>query len=211
VKREELYGEITASPGARWAVAVVDAVRIDEINILQASLEAMRYAACALVDPGSLDGGTVVGEASVELSGSYVVCQGRGGGVPPVPCPAIGSAEANGIGTVTGTGTEYYAIVDGNKLPKDMPCGAETMVKGDSREYCIAAASILAKVTRDRLMHGYDALYPKYNLAKHKGYPTAAHRAAVKEYGASPIHRRTFAPLKHMTFDEDGGIITDSS
>jgi ribonuclease HII len=82
------------------------------------------------------------------------------------------------------------------------------MVKGDSREFSIAAASIIAKVTRDRIMHGYDAMYPKFLLGKHKGYPTAAHMAAVRSHGASPIHRRTFAPLKHMNFDEDGQIIS---
>jgi ribonuclease HII len=88
-----------------------------------------------------------------------------------------------------------------------MPCPAESVVKGDSKEFSIAAASILAKVTRDRLMHGYDRLYPKYNLGQHKGYPTAAHQNAVRDHGASPIHRRTFAPLKHMEFDEEGAVI----
>lgn len=83
------------------------------------------------------------------------------------------------------------------------------MVKGDGREYGIAAASILAKVTRDRLMHGYDRLYPEFGLAQHKGYPTSAHMAAVHQHGASPIHRRTFAPLKYWEFDADGGIIGD--
>ena len=102
-----------------------------------------------------------------------------------------------------------YALIDGNRLPQDLPCAAETMVKGDGREYAIAAASILAKVTRDRLMHAYDELYPAYGLAQHKGYPTAAHMAAVHAHGASPIHRRSFAPLKHWEFDDDGNIIGD--
>ena len=101
----------------------------------------------------------------------------------------------------------YYTLIDGNKVPKDMPYECESMTKGDGREYSIGAASILAKVTRDRLMHEYDAKYPKYNLSQHKGYPTAAHMSAVREHGASPIHRRTFAPLKHMEFNDDGNII----
>lgn len=101
----------------------------------------------------------------------------------------------------------YYALIDGNRIPKDMPCGAEFVIKGDGKEYMIAAASILAKVTRDRLMNEYDRFYPEYQFRKHKGYPTAEHRATIARLGATPIHRRTFAPLKHMTFDENGQII----
>jgi ribonuclease HII len=63
----------------------------------------------------------------------------------------------------------FYALIDGNKVPKDMPCPSESLVKGDGREYSIGAASILAKVTRDRLMHEYDSMYPRYNLRQHKG------------------------------------------
>ena len=92
-----------------------------------------------------------------------------------------------------------------------MPCDAECIVKGDSKEFCIAAASILAKVTRDRLMRGYNELYPEFELQQHKGYPTAKHMALVRKHGASPIHRRTFAPLKHMSFDEQGRILSDDS
>ena len=88
-----------------------------------------------------------------------------------------------------------------------MPCECESLTKGDGREYSIGAASILAKVTRDRLMHEYSEMYPEYNLSQHKGYPTAAHMEAVKQFGASPIHRRTFAPLKRMKFDADGKVV----
>ena len=66
------------------------------------------------------------------------------------------------------------------------------IVKGDAKSVSIAAASILAKVTRDRMMMEYDQIYPEYGFAKHKGYGTAAHIAALKEYGPCPIHRRTF-------------------
>lgn len=128
----------------------------------------------------------------------------------------VASAERNDISyVITGanmnnkpTENSYYALIDGNKVPKEMPCACESLVKGDGREYAIGAASILAKVTRDRLMHEYDKKYPEYNLSQHKGYPTAAHMAAVRKHGASPIHRRTFAPLKHMTFDDDGKVIS---
>ena len=83
------------------------------------------------------------------------------------------------------------ALVDGN-VARNFPCDAVTVVKGDSKSPNIAAASILAKVTRDRLCLEHDALYPEYGIAKHKGYPTAEHMDAVRKYGPSPIHRLTF-------------------
>ena len=84
------------------------------------------------------------------------------------------------------------AIIDGNRSPRDVsiPCGA--LVKGDSLSLSVAAASILAKVTRDRLMLTYDKEYPQYQFAKHKGYGTKEHIEAIKTYGPCPIHRLSF-------------------
>ena len=111
--------------------------RIDEINILQATYEAMRQAIAGLkVQPDLLLNDAVT-----------------------IPGIAI------------------------NQVP---------IVKGDAKSVSIAAASIMAKVTRDHMMLEYDKLYPEYGFAKHKGYGTAAHIAALKEHGPSPIHRRTF-------------------
>jgi len=87
------------------------------------------------------------------------------------------------------------ALIDGNKLP-DLPCEAQAIVKGDSRSLSIAAASIVAKVTRDRLMVEAESRYPGYGLAGHKGYPTKAHMEAVKQIGPSPIHRFSFKPVR---------------
>lgn len=88
------------------------------------------------------------------------------------------------------------ALVDGNdKNELDIP--AIKVVKGDSLCASIAAASVLAKVTRDRYMDDMDALYPQYGFAKHKGYGTAAHYAALREYGPSPIHRPTYLRKMH--------------
>ena len=83
------------------------------------------------------------------------------------------------------------ALVDGNREP-DLPMAVKTVVKGDSLSASIAAASILAKVTRDRLMEELDEKYPDYGFAVHKGYGTKRHYEALKEYGPSPIHRMTF-------------------
>lgn len=88
-----------------------------------------------------------------------------------------------------------YVIVDGNmKIPTK--CPIKCIPQGDSKSISIAAASIIAKVTRDRMMVGYDAIYPQYDFARHKGYGTRAHIAALKNHGPSPIHRRSFRPVK---------------
>ena len=90
------------------------------------------------------------------------------------------------------------ALIDGNRA-KDFGLPVRTIVKGDSLSASIAAASILAKVTRDRLMEEYDAQYPQYGFAVHKGYGTKRHYEALREFGPSPIHRRTFLKKFHET------------
>lgn len=85
-----------------------------------------------------------------------------------------------------------YALVDGNRMPPNLPVPGETVVKGDALSASIAAASILAKVSRDRLMLQLDSLYPEYQFAKHKGYGTKLHRERLLQYGPCPIHRRSF-------------------
>ena len=79
-----------------------------------------------------------------------------------------------------------------------------TLVGGDGLSPSIAAASILAKVTRDRLMDEYDKVYPEYGFAQHKGYGTAQHIEALKKYGPCPIHRRSFEPVRSLSYDFDG-------
>ena len=86
-------------------------------------------------------------------------------------------------------------LVDGNRCPA-LPMRSEPVVKGDSRVPAIAAASILAKVARDREMLELDQQYPGYGIAGHKGYPTPVHLAALRELGATPIHRRSFGPVR---------------
>lgn len=135
-KREEVYKEIDKYAVA-YGVGIVSPERIDEINILQATYEAMR---------------TAIHKLSVT--------------------PDILLNDAVTI-----------PMVDIKQVP---------IIKGDAKSQSIAAASIAAKVTRDHLMEEYDKLYPEYGFAKHKGYGTAAHIKAIKEYGPCPIHRRTF-------------------
>ena len=87
-------------------------------------------------------------------------------------------------------------LVDGNRLPPGLPAPAEAVVKGDAKVAAIAAASILAKVARDRLMVALDADWPAYGFALHKGYPTPEHLAALAAHGPCPAHRRSFAPVR---------------
>ncbi len=139
-RREELYIEICA-PATRWAVARASVAEIDSLNILQASLLAMRRAVEQLhVQP-------------------------------------------------------EHVMVDGNKLPR-WRYSAEAIVKGDDKVKAISAASIIAKVTRDREMVTFDSEFPGYGFGGHKGYGTREHLAALSKLGATPIHRRSFAPVR---------------
>ena len=85
-----------------------------------------------------------------------------------------------------------FALIDGNRIPKDIKVPAATIVKGDAKSMSIAAASILAKVSRDRLLLEYDQKYPRYQFAKHKGYGTKLHTDLIKEFGPCEIHRLSF-------------------
>lgn len=141
-RREQLYASIRERSLA-WALGRAEVEEIDAINILQASLLAMRRAVEALRIPPS------------------------------------------------------EALVDGNRLPV-LPCQGRAIVGGDGSEPCISAASILAKVVRDREMVDLDRRFPGYGLARHKGYPTAAHLAALQRLGVTEIHRRSFGPVKKL-------------
>ncbi len=140
-QREKYFEFLTRCAEIEFAVALVDAGVIDEINILQATHRAMNDA-LAQLNP-----------------------------LPP------------------------HALVDGRPV-KTLRVPQTAIVKGDARSYSIAAASVLAKVTRDRLMLEYHAQFPAYGFDEHKGYGTAKHLAAIAKHGACPIHRKTFAPLK---------------
>jgi len=89
-------------------------------------------------------------------------------------------------------------MVDGNRVPEEMPAPTTAVIGGDDSVQEIAAASIIAKVVRDRLMCMYDVKYPGYQFAKHKGYGTKIHMDALREYGVCPIHRKTFAPIAKL-------------
>ncbi|MBR5349394.1 MAG: ribonuclease HII [Lachnospiraceae bacterium] len=135
-KREELFDEIMRT-AVSVGVGIASPARIDEINILQATYEAMREAVSKL---------SVVPDVSLNDAVTIPKL-----GIPQVP-----------------------------------------IIKGDAKSLSIACASIIAKVTRDRMMEAYDTLYPEYGFAGHKGYGSADHYAALKKYGACPIHRRSF-------------------
>lgn len=90
----------------------------------------------------------------------------------------------------------HIALIDGNRLPRTLPCEGRAVIGGDATEPAISAASILAKVSRDRHMHALDALHPGYGFAKHKGYGVPEHLDALSRLGPCDAHRRSFAPVK---------------
>jgi ribonuclease HII len=96
-----------------------------------------------------------------------------------------------------------HALIDGNRCPV-LACPAQAIVKGDSRVAAISAASIIAKVTRDREMLSLDLQYPGYGLAQHKGYPSKAHIEALENLGVTPIHRLTYAPVRRVMARQAG-------
>lgn len=184
-------------------------------QILQATLHGMALATQAVMHMKS----GKVGEALVPLphietevnyydkaSSSYEGCYVVSSDIPKPNASNKKKRSKKG-----GRGDEefdFYALIDGNRMPKNMPCPAETITKGDGKEFSIGAASIFAKVIRDKLMREYHNDFPQFNLEQHKGYPTAAHMACITKIGFVPsIYRRTFNPLKKMEFDEEGKII----
>lgn len=153
-KRDALAIEIKQHALA-WAIASSSVEEIDAINILQASLLAMKRAIESMQQ-----------QFSQALQAKTILVQ-----------------------------------VDGNKCPKiDLPC--EAIVKGDSKVQAISAASILAKTARDAELYALDNLYPMYGFAKHKGYPTAAHMSLLQQHGVSPVHRRSYAPVRKLLLSQ---------
>ena len=141
-KREALFPHIMAK--ALVGIGIADAARIDEDNILQATLWAMEQAVAQLSQ------------------------------------------------------APRHCLIDGNKIPKGLQGRATALVKGDGRSVSIAAASIIAKVTRDRMMKAYGLEFPAYGFDIHKGYGTKAHLQALSTHGPCPIHRKSFAPVASL-------------
>ena len=140
-KREKLY-DILIKECVSYGIGVVSPERIDEINILEASKEAMKIALSKL-------------------------------SVKP-----------------------EHVLIDAVKLDIDIP--STSIIKGDAKSLSIAAASVIAKVTRDRMMYELDEKYPEYGFGKHKGYPTKAHIEAVEKYGVLDFYRKTFSPISEI-------------
>lgn len=96
------------------------------------------------------------------------------------------------LGRLPASEEKICLLIDGDRFKSDLPYTARTIVDGDARVFSIACASIVAKVMRDRILNAYDRVFPQYGFARHKGYPTAQHKEAIRINGLSPIHRKTF-------------------
>lgn len=143
-KKRDALTELIKADALAWAIASATVEEIDSINILHASMLAMKRAVESL---------------SI------------------VP---------------------RHAMIDGNRCPPELPCPATAIIKGDSKVPEIAAASILAKTARDAEMRVLDEQFPQYAFARHKGYPTAEHMALLLQHGVSPVHRKSYAPVKKL-------------
>lgn len=146
-KKREVLAPLIRERALAWAVGVATVEEIDRLNILHASMLAMRRA-------------------------------------------------VEGLGV-----TPDEVLIDGNRVPPGLIVPARAIVGGDASEPAISAASILAKTGRDHEMKALALLYPQYGIARHKGYPTPEHLAALREHGPSPIHRRSFAPVAQSALD----------
>ncbi|MDK4689359.1 ribonuclease HII [Kingella negevensis] len=143
-KKRDLLAEQIKEQATAWAIASASPQEILQLNILHATMLAMKRAVCSLkMQPEKV-------------------------------------------------------WIDGNRVPKDLGIDAEAVVKGDAKIATISAASILAKTARDAEMYALHERYPQYGFAKHKGYGTAVHLAALKEFGVLPEHRADFAPVREL-------------
>ncbi|MEW5317825.1 MAG: hypothetical protein WDW38_009092 [Sanguina aurantia] len=277
--RERLYSELTTHPRIAWAVYALDHTEVDDLNILNATLNAMSRAVAKLSGayPTASSNSHPSPEAHVNTTAhsrhqgdisltptqahhphhqhqhhqhpagtsstlpqqqqqqqqqqqigphstlskqhhppeqqqqqqqqaahpSGVISKGglQSAGIQPLQVLHAGANTASDTTKqlLQSAGVDFL-LVDGNKIPSGLPSGVGSrfVIKGDSQCYCIAAASIIAKVTRDRMMLLYDAQHPLYGFAKHKGYGVASHMAAIRAHGPCVIHRRSFEPTKSM-------------
>lgn len=143
-KREALFEQLINHPYVLYGLGIVSSERIDAINILQATFEAMQHSVKALSQAPD------------------------------------------------------YLLIDGNQLPQ-LSCPSQAIIRGDSLSISIAAASVIAKVTRDRIMKEASLKWPEYGFAKHMGYGTKGHLGAIDRFGLCPIHRKSFRRAKRMS------------
>ncbi len=168
-KLEYLFEQI--SEHFTFGIAEISPQKIDEINILQASLKAMENAYSSMSSRPT--------EGSGEISRNFM--------------RSLDYARDDKY-----VMNDMLALIDGNHIPKNLPCPAQAIIKGDSKSVSIAAASILAKVTRDRLMTRLAQDHPHYGWERNVGYPSREHLDAIDAHGITPHHRRSYAPVRNF-------------
>ena len=174
--REAVFEKLKDAEGFRWTYAVVSAAHIDSRNILNATLDGMSRCCSIFISGAKQPGRRRVCRTSL--------CTSPLSSCHTVPHHPIDPAK------------NVFAFIDGNKIPSNLSCEAEAVVKGDATEMCISVASIIAKVVRDRIMHALCKEFPVYNFSVHKGYPTETHRERIMKHGVCADHRRSYQPVK---------------
>lgn len=165
-------------------VGMEDVATIDRVNILQATFLAMREAVFRVMS-GKQRGARIIHNKGRTMHEERQAMDGE----KRMRCGEHVMLDKRS------EKQDILLLVDGNRVIPEMPYAQEAVVKGDSLSFSIAAASIVAKITRDRLMRELDAAYPQYGFAQNKGYGTAEHLLALRRFGPTPVHRRSFAPV----------------
>jgi ribonuclease HII len=184
--REKAFAELESNPLVQYAYCVVSHTEIDELNILQASMTAMSRSTSAL-----LAGMGIFPESAIHVTTTLKPS------LVSLRSTLNGKGESKKSNSFSGLAKDQFlGLVDGNRIPSDLPIEGRFVIQGDRKIYSIAAASIIAKVVRDRIMVELDKKYPQYLFAQHKGYPTFAHRSLLLEHGPCEVHRKTYGPVK---------------
>ncbi|MBU2540091.1 ribonuclease HII [Patescibacteria group bacterium] len=182
-KREQFYDVITTHPNIKWGIGKVSEKIIDEINILEATKLAMIKAVANLNSKSKILNSKSRHRRGLSMPTKSSILDKVGTKSEQILNPKFKNID--------------YLLIDGN-FRLNIGLSQKSIIKGDQKVISISAASIIAKVSRDRIMERFHKKYPQYRFDKHKGYPTKLHIKMLKKFGSCPIHRKSFYPVKKL-------------